>query len=580
MSAPSSALPPRRLLAPHEESRALARVRFLEARATLRSLLATARLRVALVVLLSAVFWGLLYGLFHEAFTFVDALHGEVIPLLFNAFFSSLMVMVVFSTAILMYGALYTAPRTRLLLTLPVRSSTIFSHTFLESFWFSGWGFILLGSPMLVAYGVVRAAPWTYYLLILPLMIAFIAIPALLGGIVSMVLVAWLPRLRLRAPGIALGACVALFAWQAWRVLAAPKAEILSAAWVEQALARLSVTEHRLLPSWWLSTAVVDAASRARDGAVAAHLAEALRFLAVLVSNALALGLVAGAVADRLHRRGVSLLVSEPPPRRRLKRSTRLDDLLLAAGSASGRPLRLLVVKDLRIFRRDVSQWSQMLIFFGLLALYFWNIRAFNYRHSYATIIGFMNVAVVSLILSTFTTRFVFPSVSLEGRRFWILGLLPVDRDQIVWSKFLFALIGGAVPCCLLVALSDVMLGLEPWIVAIHEVCTVLLCAALAGIAVGLGARIPDLREPSPAKIAAGFGGTLCLVASSLVIIAVVLATALPVHFFLAAEDRGGAGGGHRAAVVAGLALALLVGAAATVLPMVLGLRSFRRLEP
>ena len=40
-------------------------------------------------------------------------------------------------------------------------------------------------------------------------------------------------------------------------------------------------------------------------------------------------------------------------------------------GSAAGRPLRLLLVKDLRLFRRDISQWSQFVIFFGLLGLYF-----------------------------------------------------------------------------------------------------------------------------------------------------------------------------------------------------------------
>ena len=572
---------PCRLLTAEEESGVLARVRFLVTRATLRSMLATARLRVGLVVLLSAVFWGSLYSLFHEAFTFVEALHAEVVPLLFNAFFSSLMAMILFSTAILMYGALYTAPATRLLLTLPVRSSSIFTHTFLESFWFSSWGFILLGSPMLVAYGVVRGAPWTYYLLMLPLMVSFVAIPALLGGIVTMALVAWMPRLRLHALGLALAACVAGIAWLGWRALAAPRAETFSADWLEQALSRLAVTEHRLLPSWWLSTAIVDAASRARDGTLAGHLSESLRFLAVLLSNALVLGLAAGAVADRLHRRGASLLVADPPlRRRRRRRGAWLDEFLVAAGTASGRPLRLLVVKDLRIFRRDVAQWSQVLIFFGLLGLYFWNVRSFNYRHSYAAMIGFLNLAVVSLILSTFTTRFVFPSVSLEGRRFWILGLLPVDRDQIVWSKFLFAFVGGVVPCCALVALSDVMLGLAPWIVAIHEVCCAGLCAALAGIAVGLGARIPDLRETSPAKIAAGFGGTLCLVTSALVIIATVLATAVPVHLHLAAEDAGGAGFRQAAAVAGGVALALTVTASASLVPLLLGLRAFRRLEP
>jgi ABC-2 type transport system permease protein len=287
-------------------------------------------------------------------------------------------------------------------------------------------------------------------------------------------------------------------------------------------------------------------------------------------------------VAGKLHRLGASQLVSEVPTRRK-RRMSWFDEFLSRAGTDRGRPLRLLIVKDLRIFRRDISQWSQFVIFFGLLGLYFWNVRAFNYQHSYAAMIGFLNLAVVGLILSTFTTRFVFPMISLEGRRFWILGLLPVNRDQIVWSKFLFSFVGGIVPCCILVLLSDTMLGVGPELIAIHEVCCVVLCAGLSGIAVGIGARMPDLRETSPSKIASGFGGTLSLVISSLFIIAVVLVTAIPVHLRFAAAERGidpARWLGTDRGVALGLAVAVLLGVAATVGPMLLGLRAFRRLEP
>jgi len=566
-----------------EESRIFLRLRFLLARSTLRSMLGEARLRLSLVILLSALFWGSLYGLFHEAFFFVDSLHAEVVPLLFNAFFSSLMVMLVFSTGILLYSGLYTTPEARLLLTLPATSATIFNHRFQEAFWFSSWGFILLGSPMLVAYGVVRGAPPHYFILLLPFMVAFVAIPATLGGIFCMTLVAFMPRVRVHALSIAVGGALAAIAWLAGTAFASARAETMSAEWFEQAFSRLGITEQRLLPSWWLSSGLLEAAARAKDGSVWRHLTESLRFLAVLIANALLLQLVAGWVASHFHRLGASQLVGELPARRQ-RRMSWFDDLLSRTGTARGRPLRLLLVKDLRIFRRDISQWSQFVIFFGLLGLYFWNVRVFNYQHSYAAMIGFLNLAVVGLILSTFTTRFVFPMISLEGRRFWILGLLPVHRDQIVWSKFLFSFLGGLGPCCVLVGLSDVMLGLDRWLIAIHEACCVSLCAGLSGIAVGLGARMPDLRESSPSKIASGFGGTLSLVISSLFIIAVVLVMAVPTHLFLA--TAGGADGSSLAwagtprAVAGGLATVLVLGFAATALPLALGLHAFRRLEP
>ena len=83
-------------------------------------------------------------------------------------------------------------------------------------------------------------------------------------------------------------------------------------------------------------------------------------------------------------------------------------------------------------------QWSQFLIFFGLLGLYFLNVDRFNNPQrdiSYVTwinMVSFLNLAVVGLILSTFTTRFIYPMISLEGHCFWILGLLPMQRDTVL----------------------------------------------------------------------------------------------------------------------------------------------------
>ena len=84
------------------ESRVFGRLRGLLAWHTLGTMFTTARLRMVLVTLLTLVFWGSLYGLFLEGFAFLETIHADVISLLFNAFFSSLLVMLVFSAGILL----------------------------------------------------------------------------------------------------------------------------------------------------------------------------------------------------------------------------------------------------------------------------------------------------------------------------------------------------------------------------------------------------------------------------------------------------------------------------------------------
>jgi ABC-2 type transport system permease protein len=243
-------------------------------------------------------------------------------------------------------------------------------------------------------------------------------------------------------------------------------------------------------------------------------------------------------------------------------------------------------------------QWSQFAIFFGLLTLYFVNIRRFNYGAQltqWMTMVGFMNLGVVGLILATFTTRFIYPMVSLEGRRFWILGTSPLSRRTILWAKFLFAATGALLPCSTLILLSDVMLRVAertPVVAAIHQVTCLVLCFGLSAMAVGLGARLPNLREPSPSKIAAGFGGTLNLILNIVFIITVVLLTAVPCYYWAEGVPLSWNSGremhwlwrwfglGTAGSVVLGIGGTLLMGVLGTYLPLRIGIRAFEKLEP
>jgi ABC-2 type transport system permease protein len=168
------------------------------------------------------------------------------------------------------------------------------------------------------------------------------------------------------------------------------------------------------------------------------------------------------------------------------------------------------------------------------------------------------------------------------------LGLLPVRRETILWSKFILAVGGAAVPCSVLVLLSDLMLRVPAIFVVSHQVTCLVLCFGLSGIAVGLGAKMPSLREESPSKIAAGFGGTLNLVISTGYILAVVLMTAVPCHFYMGTQHSVAADlvadwfeltGRLQTWMVVGFVGSILLGIAATVIPMRMGFKAFRRLE-
>ena len=122
-----------------------------------------ARLRTSLVIGLSLFFWLGLFALFYKGFEFVvqhvqkpgAAYHAQTMRFVFTLFFLSLQVMLIFSSGIILYGGLYPSRETEYLLTLPVRDERLVYHRFQEALLFSSWGFFLLASPMLFAYGLV-----------------------------------------------------------------------------------------------------------------------------------------------------------------------------------------------------------------------------------------------------------------------------------------------------------------------------------------------------------------------------------------------------------------------------------------
>lgn len=588
-----------RLLPELAETRVFWRLRSQIVRTLLRQAFSMARFQVACAIAASLVLWLGLFGLFHEGFRFIRhglahaGLQTQLIHAMFNVFFLTLTVMLIFSSAIILYGSLYRGDEVKRLLTLPVRPERIVLYKFEEALFFSGWGLMLLGSPMLLAHGLVFRAPWHYFVLLLPFIGAFVCVPATIGAILCLLTVRLLPAARMHAVGIAAFLFLGTMGYFGWRTMTADNQDMMSFTWFQDVLARLQYAEQRVLPSWWLSSGLLEATHPAVGTSGQAAWRDSVGFLSLLVSNAMLFHWLLRHIAAWSFRTGYSQLHGIVPPRR-FHRTAAMDRVFLVLCSPFSVAVRHMMLKDLRQFRRDPVQWTQFIIFFGLLVLYFLNVRRFDYSgvmEQWVTMMSFLNVAVVGLLLSTFTTRFIFPAISLEGRRFWILGTSPIARDSIVWGKFWFAFAGAWPPCAALVMVSDVALGIgdrSRWLLVIHQWECGLLCLGLSSLAVGMGARLPNLRETSPARIASGFGGTLNLVASTLYILAVMLLTAVPSFLWSKApwaprtttsEWVANWGLGSPTWVIVGFVASGVAGITATWWPMRSGLRHFRNLE-
>ena len=187
--------------------------------------------------------------------------------------------------------------------------------------------------------------------------------------------------------------------------------------------------------------------------------------------------------------------------------------------------VRALVVKDIRMFWRDTTQWGQSLMLFGLLGVYILNLRHFTSQISsefWLHLTSYLNLAACSLNLATLTTRFVFPQFSLEGKRLWIVGRAPLGLIEVVQTKFLLVTGASLVVTLGMIALSCHMLNMPPERTAYFAGAITVMTLTLNALALGIGVLYPNLREDNPSKIVSGFGGTLCLVLSFVYVLAAV----------------------------------------------------------
>ena len=526
------------------------------------------------ILVWGGIYAGSAYGFYLFQLEHLPLFGGIVSLLAFDLLFLSLTVLLVFSSSIILYGSLFSSPESTFLLSTPAASDQIFAYKYQGAIAFSSWAFVLLGSPVLIAYGIVSDAPWYYYLLLPLFFLGFVLLPGSIGALLCLLVANWTPRRprQLLAAVLTVGSCV--FVYWGYHFAQAALSSSMSRDWLQRLLDQLAFTQGPLVPSHWMAQGLQSAARR--------NLGGCFYFLALIWSNGLFLFVLTAAAAKRLYRRGYNLVATGGSLRRRYGGSW-LDRIVSALVRFLDPQTRLLIIKDFRTFRRDPVQWAQVLIFTGLLMLYFFNTRRFYHEDlslAYQNSVSLLNLAAIGLLLCSYTGRFIFPMISLEGRKFWILGLLPLPRQRLLWGEFAFATLGGWFIAESLIILSDLILRVPWYVTVLHAVTITVIATGLSGLSVGLGACMPNFRESDPSKIAVGFGGTLNLVSGLLFLLATIALMAAPYHLMTITSQAIEVNQVTRGLVISvGIAGGFILGSIAMFVPMRMGIRALKGME-
>jgi ABC-2 type transport system permease protein len=520
-----------------DELRTLLAPKVLTARARLRTKERGRGARAAILGVTGAIFWAFAFGVLHRLLAYFRGvpeigplLAGKLLGLILVSFFSVLLL----SNIITALSSFFLARDLELLASSPVDWLSVYTAKLLETCVNSSWMVVLMAVPMLSAYGSVYDGGLAFIGLALGTFLPFLVIPAAVGTAVTLVLVNAFPARRTRdilsvIAVLAAAGVVVLFRLVRPEKLARPEGFRS----LVDFIAILRTPTSPLLPSEWVSRSVMGWLTGSLD----------LLPIYLLWSTAAAI-IVLGALLHRwLYARGFTKAQESGERWAREGWAGRVAQRVLAP---LGVVRRELVMKEIRVFFRDTTQWSQLILLAVLVVVYVFNIKFLPLTGEGITffivnLVPFLNLALAGFVLASVAARFVFPGVSLEGRTWWLLRASPLPVRELLWSKFWVGTLPLLILALGIVGVTNSLLQVSAFMFAVSIFTITLMTFALAGLAIGFGTIFPRFETENAAQIPTSFGGLLYMMSAVGVIGAVIVLEARPVYGYLsAASFRGG----------------------------------------
>ena len=485
--------------------------------------------RWGLIGILGGLFLAANYAFFYRMIRYLDELPfkvgEELIFQLLNVIFLTLFVMVLFSAIVASLSIYYISSDLDFLHSQPVSKGSIIRVRFVQTLVNASGVVFIFALPIFLAYGIYFQVDAGYYFYLVASFPPFVIIPTLAGILGIMVLMRYFPTDKayqvLSFLGLFFLAGMIMF----FRFLSPEKFfdKKVSDEAIMGFVESLKMPEFGFLPNSWMTLGI--------SGWAEGKIPLALEQLAYLYGAALVMGGLFLWISRNIYFAGWRAYqeVKNAPRSQTAKkgglRAGFLDKLPLAASQ------KALLMKDLLIFMRDPSQWSQMFILAALVVVYIFNIVNLPLDNLILkNVVSVLNVGLVGFVLSALASRFVFSATSLEGQKMWTIYTSPVDMGSYLIGKFLMFLPPLLIVGEFLVIVSNQLLEVDPYVMKVSVIGVFLITVGVVGMAIGMGAMYPKFDYENISEITGGTGGILFMICSLIYIGLVLVLGARPMY--------------------------------------------------
>lgn len=528
-------------------------------------------LKISIFGLLGFLFWSGIFIVSYRVLRYFKGIEGlgdllayKLLSMVFITFFSLL----IFSSILTFLSKLYLSKDLSLVHAMPVSSYKIFLARWIESTIDSSWMVVVYSLPVFIAYGINFASSPFYYPIVALTLLTLSITASVISSFMVMIAVITVPASRIRGLFVFLGISVFLILFIAFRLMRPERLVDPEAfASVLIYLKNLKAPASPYLPSTW-----------AFDGirtALSGSFIPAVFYLALSSSCALVLLLLNIILADAVYFKGLSKAMTAPM--RLLKYKIRPGGHFLHFLPSS---TRALVVKEIKIFFRDQTQWSQLFLIGALVIIYIYNFKVLPLEKSpiktvyLQNLLAFLNMGLACFVLTAISARFAYPAVSTEGEAFWLIKSAPVKMKTFLWIKFFIYFLPLLFLTEIIIIITNLLLQVTPFMMALSTITVFFMVPGVVAMGIGLGAGYADFKSENPVQTVTSFGGFLFMILGAAYIGIVIILEASPVYSLFMADMRNRALSSFEWIwIIGSFLMVLILSVLAVILPMNFGIK-------
>jgi len=481
--------------------------------------------------------------------------------------------LMIFSSIITCLAKLYLSKDLSLVHSMPVASFKIFFTRWVESTFDSSWMVLIYTLPVMLAYGIIYETGIPFYLMIPLSLIPLSFIASGISAFMVMLGVVIIPANRLRSIFVFLGLALFLVLYLAFRLMRPERLvdpEVFATALIYLKALRSPAPPY--LPSTWAFDSLRLCLLN-QTGTSFFHLAIAWSFASFL-------GFLNILFADTVYFRGISK--SQTAPARFIRnRPMNYRGLGFLSGT-----VRAFVIKEIKSFYRDQTQWSQLFLIAALFFIYIYNFKVLPLEKSpirtiyLQNLLSFLNLGLAAFVLTAVTVRFAFPAVSIEGEAFWLVQSAPITYKHYLWIKFFIYYLPLLLLSESIIVVTNLLLNVTPFMMILSTITIFFLVPGIVAMGIGLGAAFPDFRSENPVQSATGFGGLLFMILCVGFVGLVIILEAGPVYqLFMADMNNRDLTALNWIWTIGSFALVFIICVFAVIIPMKYGEKQLSQME-